>query len=128
MPQLIPQQYARILHGLTKDAKESELDDAVKTFLQFVKKNQATKKLPVIMKYFERIGREHEGEVALSVTSAHPLSEDMMKKIKSAYGDQVTIEEHTDESLVGGVVIRKGNTIIDSSVRTQLEQLKQSMI
>ncbi len=128
MPKLLPQQYARILYNVTKDSSGKDLDAAVAAFIEFVKKEQAVKKMDYILKYFEKYAKEQEGIVQLDITSARKLSDHTINMITKTFGKKVEIEQSIDESIVGGVVVRSKNTVLDGSIRTQLERLKEEML
>lgn len=128
MPKLIPQQAGKILYKLTEGLKEKKLEEATDQFMAFVRKQQLTKKLPYIIEAFEEEVKKAEGIIELEVTSAKKLSKQVMESIKNQFGSKVEATEAIDESLIGGVVVKKGNTILDGSVRTQLKKLKRELI
>jgi F-type H+-transporting ATPase subunit delta len=65
------------------------------------------------------------------VTSAAKLSAAQLKALegalKKAIGSKVQIEQHVDESLLGGLVVRVGSRMIDSSLKTQLQKMRLAM-
>jgi len=87
--------------------------------------------LPAIVdRFLELAASEREHEVA-EVRSAIPLDESQQQRLAEALGratgKQVEVKVVVDESVLGGVVARVGDTVIDGSVRRRLEQLKESM-
>lgn len=128
MPKLLPQQYAKILYGITRDVPKKDIDRAVNEFIAFLAKDHALKKLPYIIDAYDAFAKAAEGIEQLSVTSAEPLSDKVRKKLLAIFGEKSEITETVDASMVGGLVVKTGNTILDGSVRTQLEQLKKNMI
>ncbi|REC57968.1 F0F1 ATP synthase subunit delta [Rhodosalinus sediminis] len=78
----------------------------------------------------ERIAR-HKGEVTADVTSAQPLSDAQTKKLaetlRARIGQDVKINAAVDESLIGGLVVKVGSVMIDSSVRARLAALQNAM-
>jgi F-type H+-transporting ATPase subunit delta len=126
MPKLLPQQYAKVLYELTKDAEN--VDDAITTFIQFLKKEQAVKKVPHIMKYFEAYAKEQEGIAQIHVTGARDLSDKVLKEVGDAFGSNTEVTTEVDPAIIGGVVVRSKNTILDGSIKTQLELLKREMV
>lgn len=127
MAKLLPQQYAKVLFHLTDGIEEHELDKAMDTFIAFLKKEHVMKKLPYILKYFEQYEKEKRGVHEIEVTSAHPLSKQAIDMIEGVVGENVETKTKVDETLVGGIVIRTKNTILDGSVKTQLARLKNKM-
>lgn len=77
----------------------------------------------------ERARAEHRSEV--SVTTAFPLSDAETNTITEAMakqlGTQVDVQVDVDSTLIGGVVIRSGDTVIDASIRGRLNQMAQSV-
>ncbi len=78
----------------------------------------------------EMIARER-GEVTAEVASPKELSEEQRVKLsealKKAVGREVNIELSVDESLIGGLIVKVGSKMIDTSIRSKLDTLKNSM-
>lgn len=121
-----PVQYARILLKLTDGLSGKELDTALSSFVTYLKEEQVLSKAVYIIREYERLAHEAAGTAPLTVTAAHELSKDAKQAIETQFGgaiESVTI----DETLVGGVIVRKGNTILNASISKQLELLANSM-
>lgn len=77
-----------------------------------------------------RIAAE-KGEVTAEVTSAAALSADQAKKLaatlKARVGKDVKLKTAVDETLIGGLVVKLGSTMIDTSVRSKLAALQNAM-
>ena len=71
------------------------------------------------------------GEVTAEVTSASPLTErqqaDLEATLKSSVGGSVSIKSTVDPGLLGGLVVKLGSRMVDSSLRTKLQQLRLAM-
>ncbi len=71
------------------------------------------------------------GEMSATVASAHTLSEAQLVRIKETLkaqlGKDVALEASVDESLLGGLVVRVGSRMIDSSLRTKLTRLQLNL-
>ena len=84
-----------------------------------------------ILTVYERLLDEAKGITRALVTTAAPLSDDDVAKLAEALqqvaGREVQIEVKEDPSLIGGVVARIGDLVLDGSVKTQLESLKESL-
>jgi F-type H+-transporting ATPase subunit delta len=80
---------------------------------------------------YEKLTDELANIVRADVVSAVELPDESVEKIKVALskqtGKQVTIETTVDPSLIGGVVTRLGDLVLDGSVKTQLISLKESL-
>jgi F-type H+-transporting ATPase subunit delta len=77
-----------------------------------------------------RIAAE-KGEVTAEVTSAAALTADQAKKLaatlKARVGKDVKLKTAVDESLIGGLVVKLGSTMIDTSIRSKLAALQNAM-
>lgn len=122
-----PIEYAKILLSLTKGKKGKELDQAVATFAEYLKEQHVMKKAPYILKEFMRLARVEEGIVDLDITFAHEPSKAQIKEIEQQFGDNVSSTVSVDPALVGGVKIKKGNTILDGSIQTQIQKLQSAL-
>lgn len=76
-----------------------------------------------------RLGDELAGRVRGIVTAASPMSDDAVRRLASGLGRrlgrEVVLAPRVDPSIIGGVVVRVGDTVYDSSVRSRLQQMKQ---
>lgn len=125
---MLPTQYAKVLYELTKDTKGKELERAVQIFIAFLREEQVLSKASYIMDAFERYAKEQQGVVQLKVTSARPLPKKQLDAIKKTFGKSTEVETEIDESLIGGVVVRTANRILDVSMKTQLQKMKSSLV
>ena len=86
---------------------------------------------PQIADHYRRLVNEYRGIKAAEVTSATPLSPAELKAIArrlSAMTDRkVTVETRVDPSIIGGIVVRIGDQLIDASVKGRLEALKRRL-
>ena len=74
---------------------------------------------------------EHKGEVTADVVSAKALtktqSDKLAKALKAAVGKDVKLNAIVDESLIGGLVVKVGSKMIDTSIRSKLASLQNAM-
>jgi F-type H+-transporting ATPase subunit delta len=63
----------------------------------------------------------------LEVTTAKPLSEENKKKIIKVFGSKAELTETTDPSIIGGVIIKTEDIILDGSLKKQLQLLKTQL-
>ena len=84
-----------------------------------------------IIRSFEQLLAKHRGEVAAEVTSARPLSADEAAELKSLLkgklGREPKLELHVDPTLLGGLKLKVGSRMIDSSLRSKLDGLRAAM-
>src|SRR5579872_3306758 len=80
---------------------------------------------------FEQLVARHRGQIAADVTSARELSadetNDLKRILKDRFGREPRLTMHVDPSLLGGIVLKVGSRMIDSSLRTKLEALRIRM-
>lgn len=102
-----------------------------KTFITLITNNGREAYLPVIAKSFDDQVKVHRGIVPMTLISAVPLDaktkESIIAKVQASVEGQLEIEEKIDESLIGGFVVRMGDTRIDASVLSQFNNLKQRL-
>jgi F-type H+-transporting ATPase subunit delta len=108
-----------------------DANDLTKKFLGVVTANRRLFALSgIIRAYLEELA-SRRGEVTADVVSAHPLTDSQIKaleeSLKKALGGKVAIASRVDTSILGGLIVKVGSRMIDSSLRTQLQKLKFAM-
>jgi len=103
----------------------------VANFIGLVIRNRRLFALPDMIKGFNALLAAKRGELTADVTSAHALSDAQIQSLKaslkSATGRDVQINATVDASLLGGLVVKVGSRMIDSSLKTKLNSLKLAM-
>lgn len=86
---------------------------------------------PLIAEHYQELVNEHQGIATADVASAAPLTPDQLRaveaKLSSMTGRRVVAQHRVDPSLLGGIVARVGDQLIDASVRGRLEALKRRL-
>ena len=104
------------------------VSDTVLDFLCVVTQKGRVRYLPAIAQQFKDIYYEKKNILEVTGTTTVPLSEGLRKKLvdklEKVSGKSVILHEKLDKSILGGIVLRYGNTQIDSSVRTKLDSIK----
>ena len=84
-----------------------------------------------IIRDFNLLAASHKGEVSAHVTVAEPLSTARLAEVKAALaevtGKDVVVDVTVDASIIGGLVVKLGSRMIDTSLRTKLHALKNAM-
>ena len=87
--------------------------------------------LPQLVRLLNERIADHKGEVTADVTSAVKLTAAQSKKLaatlKKTVGKDVKINATVDESLIGGLVVKVGSKMIDTSIRSRLNSLQNAM-
>jgi len=103
----------------------------VANFIGVVTSNRRLDQLVNIINEFNRLLSHHRGEVNASVTTAYRLDKSQLgalsAKLKSMVGSDVNMEANVDDELLGGMVVRIGSRMIDSSLKTKLANLEATM-
>lgn len=103
------------------------LNPLVQNFVRLLAQNRRLILLPAIASQFEAMRAEAEGSIEAEVVSAFPLTEAQQRQLadglKKRFGREVNLVTHVDESLLGGAVVRVGDTVIDGSAAEQLNRL-----
>lgn len=112
-------------------AKAAQLGELSRRFVGLVASNRRLYALPAIIKAFQKLLADKRGEMTAEVTAAHPLTDaqraTVSDAIKRVVGGKVSIDVKVDPSLLGGLIVRVGSRMIDSSVRTKLQKLQLAM-
>jgi F-type H+-transporting ATPase subunit delta len=100
-------------------------------FLKLVARNGRLFALPTMIASYKAIAAAARGEVTADVTSATALSAAQTKTLadtlKKKIGKTVTLHTHVDPSLIGGLQVKVGSQMIDSSLKTKLTAMKIAM-
>ena len=106
------------------------LSSAGKNFICILSENRRLKLLPEIAHQFEIMKANQEKAIEVDVASAQPLDEEQQEKLTEALSKKlerkVNMQVSLDKSLLGGAVIRAGDTVIDGSIRGRLTKLAES--
>jgi F-type H+-transporting ATPase subunit delta len=117
--------------ALEKLLTEARSNPTVANFLRVVARNGRLFALTAIIKAFRGLAAAARGEITADVTSATPLSEgqrsNLSATLKQKIGKTITLNEHVDPSLIGGLVVKVGSQMIDSSLKTKLAAMKVAM-
>jgi len=110
---------------------QAKFGSLTQKFVGLVASNRRLFALPGMVQGFAQLMAQHRGEIAGEVTSAHPLTDAQLDtlraQLKTAVGSDVQVDAKVDPSLLGGLVVKIGSRMIDSSLRTKLQNLKFAM-
>jgi F-type H+-transporting ATPase subunit delta len=100
-------------------------------FLKLVASNRRLFAVRDMIKAFRTLVAHHKGEVTAEVTVADRLRPERLADIKAALnavtGKDVQIDVRVDPGIIGGLVVKLGSRMVDSSLRTRLNALKHAM-
>lgn len=125
---ILPKQYAILLYELTKDAKESDLQEISKSFLNLLVKNRDLSLLPRIERLYCEYYNKQEGVVDVEVTTAQEISKNAVLTIKELVkAKNLNIQMKVDKNVIGGAAIKVGDYLVDDTLQSRLSHLKHSL-
>ena len=109
-----------------------QLDDQGRNFVKLLAENRRLTLFPEIAALYEDLRADAEGTLEATVISAKPMSDaqqqEMASALKARFDRDVVLKVEVDESMVGGAIIRAGDTVIDGSVRGKLEKFAHALL
>jgi F-type H+-transporting ATPase subunit delta len=123
-PYFSTQEKQDALHRLLVDA-----DSQLVNFLELLIENH---RMPVIFRIrrtFAQLWEQENRQLPVEITSAIELddatTDSVAQRIGESTGRRVMLTTRVDPSIIGGIVVRVGNSILDASIRNRLEQLRK---
>jgi F-type H+-transporting ATPase subunit delta len=117
--------------GIDAVARAMQLDPLTANLLGVLAKNRRLATLPAVIRAYNGLAAHHRGEITAEVTAAHALSakqQNALKaKLKAGFKRDVALDLAVDPAILGGLVVKVGSRMIDSSIRTKLGALRQAM-
>jgi F-type H+-transporting ATPase subunit delta len=110
---------------------DGKLDTQAANFVSLLASNGRLELLPQILDLYENYRANHEKTVEVLLTSAVELTEkqltDLNSTLETKLGRKVNINCQTDPTLMGGMIVRAGDLVIDASIRGKLNDLADSL-
>ena len=110
------------------------LDGADEVLLNFLSLLIENHRMPVIFRIrheYERLGDEENKTLSVEITSATELDSQTTESLGATIGERagrtVTLTTRVDPDILGGIIVRVGNSILDASIRNRLEQLRRQV-
>lgn len=111
--------------------RKAKAGDLTRRFVGVVADNRRLFALPAIIERFLRLLAERRGEVTAEVTTAHKLSAKqqatLAATLKKDLGAKVAIELKVEPAILGGLIVRVGSRMFDSSLETKLQRMQLAM-
>ena len=119
------------LNILLKIFSQSNLHDLTTTFLKVLSDNKRISNLISIIIQFKKINSEKRGDITADITSADELSEDeknnITNQLKNSLGQKLSLNFDVDKDIIGGLIVRVGSKMIDTSILNKINKLKIAM-
>ena len=116
---------------LLLDICKAKIDDQSRNFIKLLSEKSRLPLIPVIAEIYEAFKAEQEKSVEAQVVSAFELSAEqqqlLVDALRKRLNREVTLKVEIDKRLIGGVVIRTGDLVIDGSLRGKLAKLAESL-
>lgn len=100
-------------------------------FIGVLAQNRRLAQLPAVIRAFNLLAARHRGELTAEVTSARPLEADQVdairQQLRAQMGRDIAVDLSVDPVLLGGLRVKIGSQLIDSSIRTKLNTLAHAM-
>jgi F-type H+-transporting ATPase subunit delta len=112
------------------------IGEITRKFVGLVAQNRRLFAVPAMIKAFQKILAKRRGEMTAEVTAARPLSAEQQAAVSEAIrraaksmgaGSKVSIDVKVDPSLLGGLIVKVGSRMIDSSLKSKLQKLQLAM-
>ncbi len=107
------------------------LSDTMKNTLALMASKRRLFVVPQMLTALEGMLADDRGEVTAQVRAAQPLDDDQRARLadalKASTGRDVKVDVTVDDSLIGGLVVRLGSRMIDTSIRAKLDALQNTM-
>ncbi len=112
-------------------AAKMELSDTTSNVLALLASKRRLFVMPQLLAVLQDMLAEERGEVTAEVTTAKKLTkaqaDKLAKTLKAQVGKSITIKETVDESIIGGLIVKVGSKMIDTSIASKLNALQNTM-
>ena len=106
-------------------------NELTNTFIKVIEKNKRFSNLASIITQFININSQKRGDVIADITSADELNDDQKNNItnqlKSILGDKLSLSFDVDKNIMGGLIVKVGSKMIDTSLANKINKLKIAM-
>jgi F-type H+-transporting ATPase subunit delta len=126
-------QYALTLLEITEDKEGKSLEESISKFSVLLKNNNQINQIDKILYYFQKLYNQRYNIKEANISTAKKIDEEELKQIKEslqALNKDETLEFKVNikKEIIGGIVLKYGDKIIDASLKTRLNQLKNSLL
>jgi len=117
--------------GIVADLCGEDMSEVIRRFVHVLAENKRLALLPNIFAQFETLRAREEMSLDVEVVSAFEMSGDEIQSLTAAlkkrFERDVRLESTVDASLLGGAIVRAGDTVIDGSVRGKIQKMTETL-
>ena len=130
---IFAKQYAKSLYETVWDKNDSQIKGAINNFFSILIQNNDMAKAEEVIVEFEKIWNMEQGIIEAKVVSAKELDNDIIKLLNNYIAElsgarEVSLNQEVNKNILGGVIIKYEDKILDGSLRARLSGLKTEMI
>tara|TARA_B100001540_G_C15495579_1_gene501187 strand:+ start:121 stop:678 length:558 start_codon:yes stop_codon:yes gene_type:complete len=116
---------------LNKLIEKNSSNNLTLNFLKVIEKNKRFINLPLIINKFQKINSEKRGDVIADITSAIELSNEQKNELQTnlqkTLGDKLSLNYIINKKIIGGLIVKVGSKMIDSSLSSKINKIKIAM-
>lgn len=122
------EQYAQALYEALQDSAPKSHDRVIDNFIKTLKNNGDLGSYETIIETYETYDKEQRGVREVEITTASDkVSKSVIDDLNKIVGKNATITHTTDDKIIGGVVIKVDDTLIDGSIKNHLNNLENTL-
>jgi F-type H+-transporting ATPase subunit delta len=118
--------------AMARKVLDDRFDATLRNFVLLLLKKHRIEILDPSLREFRRLAEKEQGIMHGTVTSAALLDEELKQQVRTALenhtGFKLTLEYKVDSALLGGVIFRAGDILIDNSLRSQVRRLRRNLL
>ena len=119
------------LNALSRVLERAGVGGLPARFLKLITKNRRLFAVRDMVRAFRNLVAQHRGETTAEVTVAEEIKDDHVAALRNALnavsGKKVDLKVRVDPAIIGGLVVKLGSRMVDSSLRTKLNSIKHAM-
>ena len=128
-----PKRYAEALFTEIEGKSKEEAEVIIKKFVEVMSNNHNLSMEDRVLEQFKRVWNDNLGVIEAQITTAHKLGSEQRKDIeeyilKESGAKELVIKETVDSAIIGGMVIKFRDKILDGSVKTRLLEMREKMV
>ena len=121
-------QYVQALYEALQDTDAKSHDRVIDNFIQALRANGDLGSYEAIIKEYEVYDKQQRGVKDVEVTTAGAtVNKSLIHELNSLLGKNIDVIQKQDDKIIGGVVIKVGDTLIDGSIKNHLDKLGKTL-